>query len=331
MSERAGTAIASGVAPHRFGARLARFGDLVRENLHRAIDIELAERRFFLWLPVAAGAGVVLYLTADREPSLWYAGFAAMLFGALAALMRNHRIARGVMLVLCCLCLGVASASWRAARVASPALDRIRVATLEGRIEEMDFRQTGARFLLRVDKAEGLAPDVTPYRVRLTTRRTPDFEAGTYVRLKARLLPAAQESLPGGYDFARDAWFMRISAVGNVLGHIEALPARPPGLIDAALMALDRGRNALARRIDAIVGGEVGAVAAAMVTGKRDLLGDDTKQVIREAGIFHIITISGVQMTLMAGIFFVGLRRLLALAPALALRYPIKQWAKYHC
>ncbi|MEI9916823.1 MAG: ComEC/Rec2 family competence protein [Methylovirgula sp.] len=64
-----------------------------------------------------------------------------------------------------------------------------------------------------------------------------------------------------------------------------------------------------------------------MVKGKRDLLSDDTKEVIREAGIFHIITISGVQMMLMAGIFFVGLRRVLALSPSLALRYPIKQWA----
>ena len=52
-----------------------------------------------------------------------------------------------------------------------------------------------------------------------------------------------------------------------------------------------------------------------MVTGKRDLLSDEAKEVIREAGIFHIITISGVQMTLVAAIFFVGLRRLLAFEP----------------
>ena len=32
-------------------------------------------------------------------------------------------------------------------------------------------------------------------------------------------------------------------------------------------------------------------------------------------------------MTLVAGIFFVGLRRLLALSPTLALNYPIKKWA----
>jgi competence protein ComEC len=49
--------------------------------------------------------------------------------------------------------------------------------------------------------------------------------------------------------------------------------------------------------------------------------------VIREAGIFHIITISGVQMTLVAAIFFIGVRRLLACSRTLALNYPIKKWA----
>ena len=64
-----------------------------------------------------------------------------------------------------------------------------------------------------------------------------------------------------------------------------------------------------------------------MVTGKRDFLSTDAKDLIREAGIFPIITISGVQMTLVAGIFFIVTRRLLALSPMLALKYPIKKWA----
>ena len=65
-----------------------------------------------------------------------------------------------------------------------------------------------------------------------------------------------------------------------------------------------------------------------MVTGKRDLLSEEAREVIRDAGIFHIITISGVQMTLVSGIFFVGFR-----APARAVshasrcNYPIKKWA----
>jgi competence protein ComEC len=90
---------------------------------------------------------------------------------------------------------------------------------------------------------------------------------------------------------------------------------------------IDRGRNQLAGRVSHVIDGPSGAIAAAMVTGKRDFLDDPTREIIRQAGIFHIITIAGVQMTLVAGIFFVGFRRLLALSRTLALYYPIKKWA----
>ncbi len=294
----------------------------------RAFEAEMALRRPFLWLPVAAGTGVVLYLYADREPSLWLIAPAAVSLGVLAYLARARRLAFYFLCGFCAVFAGELSAAWRTARVAAPVLDKIRIAKLEGFIEEMDFRRTGARFLLRVHSAEGLAPDATPFRVRLSMRRAPPFEAGTYVSLKARLLPPAHASLPGGYDFARDAWFARLGAVGNVLGRIEVVAAPvSPGLAASIMMAIDRGRNALARRIDTIVGGDAGAIAAAMVTGKRDLLSDAAKETIREAGIFHIITISGIQMTLVAAIFFVGLRRLLALSQTLALSFPIKKWS----
>ncbi|HUB65213.1 MAG TPA: ComEC/Rec2 family competence protein [Methylocella sp.] len=320
------------------GGRLSRAGGLAGklavkfaflfELFKQAFETEAALRRPFLWLPVAAGTGVVLYLYAGREPSLWLIAPATLLFGVLAYLARANRIAFFWLCGFCALFAGELSAALRTARVAAPVIDRIRITTLEGTIEEMDFRRTGARFLLRVRSATGLAPDQTPVRVRLSARRAPPFEAGTFVRLKARLLPPAHASLPGGYDFARDAWFAQLGAVGNVLGRIEAV-ATPvsPGLAASMMMAIDRGRNALARRIDTIVGGDAGAIAAAMVTGKRDLLSDEAKEIIREAGIFHIITISGVQMTLVAAILFAGLRRLLALSETLALSYPIKKWA----
>ena len=36
-----------------------------------ALQQEVDGRRLFLWLPVAFGAGVLLYFAADREPTLW--------------------------------------------------------------------------------------------------------------------------------------------------------------------------------------------------------------------------------------------------------------------
>jgi competence protein ComEC len=117
--------------------------------------------------------------------------------------------------------------------------------------------------------------------------------------------------VPGGYNFSRDAYFAGVGAVGSTLGAISVLP--PPheaSWRQRFFAAIDRARNRLAVRVDAIIGGDEGAIAAAMVTGKRDFLSNDAKDLIREAGIFFVLA-----------------RRLLALSPTLALNYPIKKWA----
>jgi competence protein ComEC len=127
--------------------------------------------------------------------------------------------------------------------------------------------------VIGVVSAEGMPREKAPRRVRVTTRKTPDLAAGDFVPLKARLLPPSHATLPGGYDFARDAYFAGVGAVGSALGEIAR--EAPPG--DATWRqrfdaAIDQARNRLALRVNAIIGGDEGAIAAAMVTGKRDLL-----------------------------------------------------------
>ena len=309
-------------------ARAAAWAPDWRALLSAALAREIEERRLFLWIPVAAIAGVSLNMAADREPVLWLPALLTLLSGALAFATRGQRLPFVILIGACALCAGFLSTGLRTARVAAPVLDHIRIVKLKGFVEEIDMRRVGARLILRVEDSGDMPAGAAPRRVRVTTRKAPDVAAGDYVALTARLLPPSHASLPGGYDFARDAYFAGIGAVGSTLGAVVAIP--PPG--DASLTlrfgaAIDRARNALAARVDAIIGGDEGAIAAAMVTGKRDFLSNDAKDLIREAGIFHIITISGVQMTLVAGIFFWTTRRLLALSPTLALRYPIKKWA----
>ncbi len=292
----------------------------------RALRIEAAERRFFLWIPVAAMGGAALNLSADREPVLWLPALLTLAFAAAAFLARTRPLARGALIAFAALAAGFLSMGLRTGRVATPLIERIRIATLEGVVEELDPRVAGARFVLRITDA-GDWPANVPKRVRLTMKANAEFAAGDHVALKARLLPPSRAVLPGGYDFARDAYFSGIGAVGSTLGAVKVLAPLDEGLSANFSARIDRARNALAKRVDTIIGGDEGAIAAAMVTGKRDFLSTNAKDLIREAGIFHVITISGVQMTLVAGIFFWTTRRLLALSPALALRYPIKKWA----
>jgi competence protein ComEC len=151
------------------------------------------------------------------------------------------------------------SADWKSARVAAPVLDRVRVTTVIGFIEQMDYRRQGARFVMRPASAEGLSPAQMPRRIRLTDRYRPAAEAVAFVKLKARLLPPARAALPGGYDFACDAYFAELGAVGNVLGKIEVMsPPAWPGIGLTFYAAIDHMRNALAQRLYTLLGGERG-------------------------------------------------------------------------
>ena len=308
MTTPARTAVVAGASVARAAA--ARAPDW-RALFAAALAKEIDGRRFFLWIPVAAMAGVALNLAADSEPVLWLPALLTALCAALAWISRARPLALGLWVGLAALFAGFLSMGLRTARVETPVLDHVRIVKLRGFVEEVDIRPVGARLVLGVVDAGNMPAGLAPHRVRVTTRSTPNIAAGDYVALTARLLPPARAVVPGGYDFSRDAYFAGVGAVGSTLGAISVLP--PPheaSWRQRFFAAIDRARNRLAVRVDAIIGGDEGAIAAAMVTGKRDFLSNDAKDLIREAGIFFVLA-----------------RRLLALSPTLALNYPIKKWA----
>ena len=122
------------------------------------------------------------------------------------------------------------------------------------------------------------------------------------------------------------------ASAGSLTGKVEirAPPSAPP--YDLALnAAIDRARNALTRRIADVIGGQAGAVAAALVTGKRGLIDDDTNQILRGAGIYHIVSISGLHMVLAAGTFFWLARRFSRsrpLPPCTGLARRSRRWSR---
>ena len=64
-----------------------------------------------------------------------------------------------------------------------------------------------------------------------TGKTTPGLQAGSPVHMRATLLPPAEPALPGDYDFGRQAWFLRLGALGYTwtAAEIDAAAARRPG------------------------------------------------------------------------------------------------------
>ena len=290
---------------------------------------EARERRLFLWLPVFFGLGILAYFAADREPPLWPALALAALLAAGG--LRAHAQGRTGPARLCAaaafLFAGFACAVFRTDFVAAPVLERPMTVKVTAFVESIDPRVGGARLFLRVGAIEGLEPLQTPVRLRVTMRGAPTFEAGASIAATMRLSPPPRASEPSGYDFSRDAYFQRIGAVGSVLSRVQLAPPVAASPASQIVAWIDRGRNALTFRIAGVIGGASGAVAASLVTGKRGLIPEETNEALRGAGIYHVVSISGLHMVLAAGLFMWTLRAALAAFPGIVLRRPIKKWA----
>lgn len=86
-------------------------------------------------------------------------------------------------------------------------------------------------------------------------------------------------------------------------------------------------RHAIAERVRESLPGATGAIAAALMVGEQRAIPDEAAEPLRASGLTHIVSISGLHMSLVAGGVIVVMRALLALVPGLALRRPIKKWA----
>lgn len=296
----------------------------------------LAERdRWALWLPVALGAGIGLYFALPREPAGWIGPAGLGLAAAGIAAGRQ----RPVLLLLAAVAAagagGFAMAQFRTAWVAAPVLSRdLGPVELTGRILEIERGPSRTRLVLeRLDVAR-LDPTATPARVRVSVSGSGAdvLSPGDWVRGLVVLRPPPEPAAPGGYDFARRAWFERLGAVGFALGAPDRVE-QPAGwpverrTFESWRLFWEGLRQTIAARILAVLPGERGALAVALTVGKREAIPPDLLAAMRDSGLAHLLAISGLHIGLVAGAAFFGLRALLALWPAVALRHPIKKWA----
>ena len=72
---------------------------------------------------------------------------------------------------------------------------------------------------------------------------------------------------------------------------------------------------------------EQAAIVAAIVTGNRDLMTPEQAAAYRDSGLAHFLSISGLHMSMIAGLMFFLVRLVIAMIPALSLRYNSKKAA----
>ncbi|CTQ32976.1 ComEC/Rec2 family competence protein [Jannaschia rubra] len=301
-------------APHPWSARLAAECQALRG--HR-----------LPWIAVAFGTGVGLYFALPAEP-----GSAAAVVAALACLLL-FAVAWGlrgsvgfVPLMVAVSVTGMLAAQMRTNLVAGPVLGFRYYGAVEGRVVDIDRSASGApRLTLDRVRLDGLGPDETPRRVRVSLHD----EAGAVPRPGLRVMTTAHLTAPpgptepGGFDFQRHAWFLKLGGIGY--SRVPLLLAEPPS--NGISLAVARLRAAIGNGLRERLPGQVGQVAAAITTGDRAGLSDQVTEDLRASNLAHLLAISGLHMGLLVGFVFWAVRGGLALIPSLALYHPTRAWA----
>jgi competence protein ComEC len=301
----------------------------LRGLLAEWIAAEIAPGRLMPWLPVAFGFGIVAYFSADREPAWWAAVALAMAGLIMTLLARNRPIGFPLVLGLTAIAAGFATATLQTVRIAHPILQSpVSSVLVSGFVEVREERERSDRIVVRVQAIEGSLAKPAPERVRIAVRKGSAPAVGSFVEFKARLSPPMQPLRPGGYDFARDMYFQRIGASGYALGAIKAkAPPVARGFWLQYATVVDDVREAIDKRIRAVMSGDNGSIASALITGKRDAISTPVNDAMYVSSLAHVLSISGYHMAVVAGIVFFFIRAGLALFPSLASHYPIKKWA----
>lgn len=276
------------------------------------------------WLAVAFAAGILLWFGLDNHWQ-WLAALsicAAIALVALAFLNADGKFPY-VRLALASMALATGAGCgtvWvKSSLVGTPPIARPIVALLTGKVLDRDVQAAEERVRIVLATFEPGTGRAIKVRLNLPLAQDrPGIDQGATVRLRTRLMPPAPPMLPGGHDFARTAWFAGMAATGSVLGEVSIIN---PG--DGQGGRLDRLQVRLAEQVLQAVPGSAGTIAAAFASGYRGGIAKDDDAAMRDAGLTHLLSISGLHVSaVIAGAYFLA-ARLLALFPWLALRLRI--------
>lgn len=272
------------------------------------------------WLAVAFASGIAAWFTMVN--SWQWLGLIALCLAALIAAIVMLRddgdfpYSRQALIALPLLVAAGCATVWTKSELAGePAIDRPTVTWMTATVLDRQEQPAEGRVRLVLATREPKSGRAIRIRVNLPEELDgPDITVSAQIRLRARLMPPSSPMLPGGYDFARTAWFSGLAATGTVIEPVQIMaPGRETSGVRTAQLSLSRHVRS---RLD----GSIGGIAATLASGDRGAIAELDAQAMRDAGLAHLLSISGLHVSAVIAATYLIAIRLLALWPWLALR-----------
>ena len=277
------------------------------------------------WYVLAFGVGIAAYYMFSHEPSLIYWGGALCIIFALAFWIRNRIVSYEIIILLFFIVLGVTRSAVHTLSVAAPILPATeKYYQISGWIERSDRSKSFQNFYIRVAHIEGLAAEQIPRIVRVRSKPH-GFVPGDSIKISAILSAPPGPAIVGGYDSARAAYYKGIGAYGFAVSPPQKINLAHLGAFENLKRQLVKRRYTLSVHIQSRAPPNTAGLQAALLTGDRSGVTDAQQQALRDAGLAHLLAISGLHMGLLAGGAFYMCALLFSTIGPLARRYDMRK------
>ncbi len=225
--------------------------------------------------------------------------------------------------------MGLVSATYHTINIAAPKLDHeIELAKISGRVISITPVTKGSQVILDRIYISDFGNKNVPKKAKITikgTNKLSEIAIGDYIKFRGTLRPASKPFVPGGYDFSRQSFFDQIGVTGYNKSNIYVIKKNNNKFGNY----ISNLRIDLSKRIKAVLGDRNGNVAAALIIGEQSAIDKEILLDMRISGLTHILSVSGLHISMVSIICFFCVRFLLSCSVYLCQRYDTKKIAAY--
>ncbi|MBC6686362.1 ComEC/Rec2 family competence protein [Wolbachia pipientis] len=332
---------------------LLTFFDIIVSYIRHNLRNE--KYNLILWFPVCQCVGILTYFSLSFEPSCIFTISIFLLLSPIliliAILYRKYAI---LCIALIAVLIGFTASKLRTALLDTQILDKERyVKNIVAIVKDINDRGSYKQFLLSVSTISKSSPVIpappfvipagiqkkkiwipalragmTPYRaldnIRISVRTKVEkgIKIGDQVKLSAKLFPLKIAPSEHAYDFARIAYYQKISATGFATSKIALHKKAEARKFQEYIESF---RQYIYENLQQNIKKPHADIISALLIGKKDGIDQKTMDAIRDSGIAHLFAISGLHLSFVAGLFFIVFRNLFAISETLTLKYNTKK------
>jgi len=288
----------------------------------------LDQKSWVLWLVAFFCFGIILYFSLPTEPNLYIEIIISLVILVNIILFRHSNFV-WLPILLLCLSIGLVSATYRTIDVLSPKLDcEIKLAKISGRVLSITPIIKGSQVILDRIYISDFDNKKVPKKAKITIKgvnKLNEIEIGDYIKFSGTLRPASKPFVPGGYDFSRQSFFDQIGVTGYNKSNVYIIKKNNNKLKNY----ISNLRINLSKRIKNILGDKNGNIAAALIIGEQSSIDKTLLLDMRISGLTHILSVSGLHLSMVSIICFFCVRFLLSCSVYLCQEYDTKKIAAY--